>query len=129
PALSPSTPAPVRAALSPSTPAPVRAALSVSALGPIDPATANTRVSSARVVGYDGSARSVAGLRRPGGFGVWRSLAARFVRDEEVVGSNPATPTRSEGTSHRRRCPLCILSVSNGVPTAPQSGRRRSSGP
>ena len=25
--------------------------------------------------------------------GVWRSLAARFVRDEEVVGSNPATPT------------------------------------
>ena len=27
--------------------------------------------------------------------GVWRSLVARFVRDEEVVGSNPATPTRS----------------------------------
>jgi hypothetical protein len=26
--------------------------------------------------------------------GVWRSLVARFVRDEEVVGSNPATPTR-----------------------------------
>ena len=26
-------------------------------------------------------------------FGVWRSLVARFVRDEEVVGSNPATPT------------------------------------
>ena len=25
--------------------------------------------------------------------GVWRSLVARFVRDEEVVGSNPATPT------------------------------------
>jgi hypothetical protein len=25
---------------------------------------------------------------------VWRSLVARFVRDEEVVGSNPATPTR-----------------------------------
>jgi hypothetical protein len=24
---------------------------------------------------------------------VWRSLVARFVRDEEVVGSNPATPT------------------------------------
>jgi hypothetical protein len=25
---------------------------------------------------------------------VWRSLVARFVRDEEAVGSNPATPTR-----------------------------------
>jgi hypothetical protein len=28
--------------------------------------------------------------------GVWRSLVARFVRDEEVVGSNPATPTKTE---------------------------------
>jgi hypothetical protein len=27
---------------------------------------------------------------------VWRSLVARFVRDEEVVGSNPATPTHVE---------------------------------
>jgi hypothetical protein len=27
------------------------------------------------------------------GSGVWRSLVARFVRDEEAVGSNPATPT------------------------------------
>ena len=26
--------------------------------------------------------------------GVWRSLVARFVRDEEAVGSNPATPTK-----------------------------------
>ncbi len=25
--------------------------------------------------------------------GQWRSLVARFVRDEEVVGSNPACPT------------------------------------
>jgi hypothetical protein len=25
---------------------------------------------------------------------VWRSLVARFVRDEEAVGSNPATPTQ-----------------------------------
>jgi hypothetical protein len=25
---------------------------------------------------------------------VWRSLAARFVRDEEVAGSNPVTPTQ-----------------------------------
>ena len=29
------------------------------------------------------------------GTGVWRSLVARFVRDEEAVGSNPATPTVS----------------------------------
>ena len=28
--------------------------------------------------------------------GVWRSLVARFVRDEEVVGSNPATPTSQQ---------------------------------
>jgi hypothetical protein len=28
-----------------------------------------------------------------GDIGVWRSLVARLVRDEEVVGSNPATPT------------------------------------
>ena len=27
--------------------------------------------------------------------GVWRSLVARFVRDEEAVGSNPATPTEN----------------------------------
>ena len=25
--------------------------------------------------------------------GVWRSLVARFVRDEEVAGSNPVAPT------------------------------------
>ena len=28
------------------------------------------------------------------GFGAWRSLVARFVRDEEVAGSNPVAPTR-----------------------------------
>jgi hypothetical protein len=27
---------------------------------------------------------------------VWRSLVARFVRDEEAVGSNPATPTKAK---------------------------------
>ena len=27
---------------------------------------------------------------------MWRSLVARFVRDEEAVGSNPATPTRKQ---------------------------------
>src|SRR6185437_9385755 len=29
--------------------------------------------------------------------GVWRSLVARFVRDEEVAGSNPVTPTLRGG--------------------------------
>ena len=29
-------------------------------------------------------------------FGVWRSLVARFVRDEEVAGSNPVTPTTNK---------------------------------
>ena len=34
------------------------------------------------------------GYAGPVAAGVWRSLRARFVRDEEAVGSNPATPTR-----------------------------------
>ena len=29
---------------------------------------------------------------------VWRSLVARFVRDEEVAGSNPVTSTIEKGT-------------------------------
>src|SRR5690606_22074299 len=36
-------------------------------------------------------------------FGVWRSLAARFVRDEEAVGSNPATPTNRDRWSRPLR--------------------------
>jgi hypothetical protein len=36
-------------------------------------------------------------------YGVWRSLVARFVRDEEVAGSNPVTPTsRMPGQIHIR---------------------------
>jgi hypothetical protein len=35
---------------------------------------------------------------------VWRSLVARFVRDEEVVGSNPATPTNN--TADQGRFPV-----------------------
>ena len=34
--------------------------------------------------------------------GVWRSLVARFVRDEEVAGSNPVTPT---SVMSRDMCP------------------------
>jgi uncharacterized protein len=33
----------------------------------------------------------------PRAIGVWRSLVARFVRDEEVAGSNPVTPTQVRG--------------------------------
>ena len=39
------------------------------------------------------SARLAPGSRRLRAIGVWRSLVARFVRDEEVAGSNPVTPT------------------------------------
>ena len=33
--------------------------------------------------------------RRPKRDGEWRSLVARFVRDEEVPGSNPGSPTNT----------------------------------
>ena len=41
-------------------------------------------------------------------FGVWRSLVARFVRDEEAAGSSPATPT-GERKQHgdARGCGCC----------------------
>lgn len=42
------------------------------------------------------SLRWVEAMLSPAAHGVWRSLVARFVRDEEVVGSNPATPTKEE---------------------------------
>ena len=32
---------------------------------------------------------------------MWRSLVARFVRDEEVAGSNPVTPTKGQGPNPR----------------------------
>ena len=34
---------------------------------------------------------------------MWRNPVARFVRDEEVVGSNPATPTAQRGHHPARR--------------------------
>src|SRR5690606_13440292 len=39
----------------------------------------------------------------PRPIGVWRSLVARFVRDEEVAGSNPVTPTSRKPWSGTRR--------------------------
>ena len=47
---------------------------------------------SARLPGFPGNAARE--IPPSAGGGVWRSLAARFVRDEEAAGSNPATPTR-----------------------------------
>ena len=52
------------------------------------------------------------------GTGVWRSLVARFVRDEEAVGSNPATPT----VNRRDRLVPAILYVSSQ--TDCQHGRK-----
>ena len=45
------------------------------------------------------SPRWVEAMLSPAAHGVWRSLVARFVRDEEVVGSNPATPTTRTSAS------------------------------
>ena len=54
-------------------------------------------------VGYYCSAR----------LGVWRSLVARFVRDEEVVGSNPATPTEVRGHIRSMDVPSSASWVTN----------------
>ena len=52
---------------------------------------------------------------------MWRSLVARFVRDEEVAGSNPVTPTLRSGAP---------CSVVNHLTGAPQHfSRRRPPGP
>ena len=57
-------------------------------------------------------------------YGLWRSLVARFVRDEEAAGSNPASPTgkvksqnycgfaffvysKNPGRERTYACPLC----------------------
>ena len=53
------------------------------------------------------------------GTGVWRSLVARFVRDEEAVGSNPATPT----VNRRDRLVPAILYVLIARPTASTGAR------
>ena len=57
---------------------------------------------------------------------MWRSLVARFVRDEEAVGSNPATPT---GNRRDRLVPAifyrsALLELTTRCGVAPQiSGR------
>ena len=56
--------------------------------------------------------------------GVWRSLVARFVRDEEAVGSNPATPTI--------RLPFSLIDPTapiGGDMSAPEAGNLPSQGP
>jgi hypothetical protein len=50
---------------------------------------------------------------------VWRSLVARFVRDEEAVGSNPATPTNKSGglrADPSHRAGLVQLQKYSGLP-------------
>ena len=59
-------------------------------------------------------ASAIVGRRRlhaAAGHGVWRSLVARFVRDEEAAGSNPVTPTLVEVLVRRRSWP--------GLPSSP----------
>ena len=43
-----------------------------------------------------------------GSSGLWRSLVARFVWDEDVAGSNPVSPTNSRGVRPKVR-PLCFV--------------------
>jgi hypothetical protein len=57
------------------------------------------------------------GSRRASGtvtklYGEWRSLVARCVRDAEVVGSNPASPTKFPQVSRGAR-PGCFRSRAN----------------
>ena len=50
-------------------------------------------------------------------------MAARFVRDEEVVGSNPATPTAETADQERphvRTLLICFVCVSNCVTIDPE---------
>jgi hypothetical protein len=54
---------------------------------------------------------------------VWRSLVARFVRDEEVAGSNPVTPTKIRGADRRfirRAAPLSFSGFSKITPKSPR---------
>ena len=49
-------------------------------------------------------------------FGVWRSLVARFVRDEEAAGSSPATPTgERKQRGDARGCGCCHAGVCGGI--------------
>ena len=47
--------------------------------------------------------------------GEWRSLVARFVRDEEVPGSNPGSPTISPGLFGAPVSPLAVAQPPLGV--------------
>ena len=49
-------------------------------------------------------------------FGVWRSLVARFVRDEEVAGSNPVTPTNENlNQSKKKMADGISAAIDNGI--------------
>ena len=49
-------------------------------------------------------------------------MAARFVRDEEAAGSNPATPTQVIGHSHSRKWPFPMPSGQRPGRSADRSG-------
>jgi hypothetical protein len=56
---------------------------------------------------------------------VWRSLVARFVRDEEAAGSNPVTPTNTKPQvkviMRASKAPLHLSAIVSGEPiTSPQ---------
>jgi hypothetical protein len=56
--------------------------------------------------------------------GAWRSLVARFVRDEEAVGSNPAAPTTSLSVIPRRILPKDRAAGAVGRLFRPRLGRQ-----
>ena len=64
---------------------------------------------------------------------MWRSLVARFVRDEEVAGSNPVTPTLRSGApcsvvNHLAGAPQ-HLHRGDDPPDPPTRLRRKTIGP
>ena len=64
--------------------------------------------------GWSGRPRGSARLVEA--FGVWRSLVARFVRDEEVAGSNPVTPTKVKGPDSNIRVRAFVLKGTRTTP-------------
>ena len=61
------------------------------------------RVTNATTIAHEPDRRALpASVRLGGSYGLWRSLVARFVRDEEVPGSSPGSPTT---VTQRRRAP------------------------
>ena len=72
-----------------------------------DPAHADPALTSVPIAaGYPVCGPAASATYCSARLGVWRSLVARFVRDEEVVGSNPATPTEQSARQDPSGRPL-----------------------